>query len=177
MSAGTFAARLLRHMLSVDAKRHGTEPAPSLHVTDKDLRMRNTTLVAQVGLMFASILAGASVVATRAIVDDVPPLSLAVLRFGQGALILMLCLAVWAPGMLRVRRQDLPLLALLGLLLYAIFPFALNAGLRWTEASRGSLMLATLPVWTAFLAHAVGREQLGRRQKLGLVLSPYAAPI
>jgi hypothetical protein len=31
--------------------------------------------------------------------------------------------------MLRVRRQDLPLLALLGLLLYAIFPFALNAGL------------------------------------------------
>lgn len=118
----------------MDDTNQGTEPASRLHVTDKDIRMRNTTLVAQVGLMFASILAGASVVATRAIVDDVPPLSLAVPRFGQGALILTLCLADYAPDMLRVRRQDLPLLALRGLLLYAIFPLALKAGLRWTDA-------------------------------------------
>jgi drug/metabolite transporter (DMT)-like permease len=121
--------------------------------------------------MFASILAGASVVATRAVIDEVSPFSLAVLRFGQSALILIVRLAVWSPGALRLRRQDLPVIALLALLLYAIFPFAWNAGLRWTEASRGSLMLATLPVWTAFLAQAAGREQLSRRQKVGLVLS------
>jgi drug/metabolite transporter (DMT)-like permease len=168
---GALAAKLLRLTLSVGDLHLGTEPALCLHVTDKERRMRDTTLVAQGGLIFASILAGASVVATRAIVDDVPPLSLAVLRFGQGALILVLCLALWAPHTLRVRRQDIPLLALLALLLYAIFPFALNAGLRWTEASRGSLMLATLPVWTAFLAQAAGREHLSRRQRAGLVLS------
>jgi drug/metabolite transporter (DMT)-like permease len=133
--------------------------------------MRHSTLAAHVGLAFASVLAGASVVATRAVIDDVPPLSLAVLRFGQGGVILALCLLVWAPGMLRVRRQDLPLLVLLGVLLYAIFPYALNAGLRWTEASRGSLMLATMPVWTAILAHAAGREHLTRRREAGLVLS------
>lgn len=133
--------------------------------------MRNSTLAAHGGLFLASILAGASVVATRAVIGEVPPLSLAVIRYGQGGLILALCLWFWAPGMLRVRRQDVRLLTLLAILLYAIFPFALNAGLRWTEASRGSLMLATIPVWTAILAHAAGREQLSGRQGAGLVLS------
>lgn len=133
--------------------------------------MRNSTLPAHGGLILASILAGASVVATRAVINEVPPLSLAVLRFGQGGLILALCLWFWAPGMLRVRRQDVQLLTLLAILLYAIFPFFLNTGLRWTEASRGSLMLATIPVWTAILAHTAGREQLSGRQGVGLVLS------
>lgn len=133
--------------------------------------MRNSTIAAHGGLFLASILAGASVVATRAVIDEVSPLSLAVLRFGQGGLILTLCLWVWAPGRLRLRRQDIRLLVLLAMLLYAIFPLALNAGLRWTEASRGSLMLATIPVWTAILAHAAGREHLSRRQGVGLVLS------
>ena len=133
--------------------------------------MKNSTLAAHGGLVVGSILAGASVVATRAVVQDVPPLSLAVLRFGLGGLILFLGMAFWAPEMLRLRRQDIFLLVLLGALLYAIFPVAFNAGLRWTEASRGSLMLATIPVWTALLARAAGREQLARRQGIGLILS------
>jgi drug/metabolite transporter (DMT)-like permease len=133
--------------------------------------MRNSTLAVHGGLIVASILGGASIVATRAVIDEVPPLSLAVLRFGQDGLILAVCLVMWAPGRLRVRRQDLPLLILLAALMYAIFPFAFNAGLRWTEASRGSLVLATIPVWTAILAHRAGREQLTRRQGVGLVLS------
>jgi drug/metabolite transporter (DMT)-like permease len=140
-------------------------------MTGEDISMRNRTLAAHGGLVLGSILAGASVVATRAVIAEVPPLSLAVLRFGQGGLILGLCVWFWAPGMLRVRRQDVPLLTLLAILLYAIFPFAFNAGLRWTEASRGSLMLATIPVWTAILAYAAGQEQLSRRQGVGLVLS------
>lgn len=168
---GRFADKLLGHTLSMSDRHHGNRPAPCLHVTDEDSGMRNNTLIAQGGLILASILAGASVVATRAVIDDVPPLSLAVLRFGQGGLILAVCLAVWAPRSLRLRHQDVLLLIALAVLLYALFPFALNAGLRWTEASRASLMLATLPVWTAFLANATGREQLSRRQKAGLVLS------
>lgn len=133
--------------------------------------MKNAALAPHAGLVLASILAGASVVATRVVVDDVPPLSLAVLRFGLGGVILALYLALRAPAMLRVHRQDLPLLTLLAALLYAIFPFAFNAGLRWTEASQGALMLATAPVWTALLARSTGREQLSRRQGVGLVLT------
>ncbi len=46
----------------------------------------------------AAALFGASVVATRAAVGTIPPLSLAFLRFGQGGLILLIFLNIRVPG-------------------------------------------------------------------------------
>ena len=54
----------------------------------------------------AACLFGGAVVATRVAVRDVPPLSLAVLRFGQGALILLAVLLVRSPELPRVNRRD-----------------------------------------------------------------------
>ena len=51
----------------------------------------------------AAILFGASVVATRVAVQEIPPLSLAVLRFGQGGLVLLLCLLVNARDLLQIK--------------------------------------------------------------------------
>ena len=121
--------------------------------------------------ILASIIFGAAVVATREAVQDVPPLSLAVLRFGQGALLLFLVLFAASRGLLRVERRDLPFLALLGAILYAAFPVAFNVSLDLTTASRGSVMLATMPIWTALLGRALGREALTLRQFVGVVLS------
>ena len=50
----------------------------------------------------ASVLFGASVVATRVAVRSIPPLSLAFLRFGLGGLILLISLLIFRPGLLRV---------------------------------------------------------------------------
>ena len=133
--------------------------------------MRETAVAANVAMFVAAVIFGESVVATRVAVQDVPPLSLAALRYGIGGLVLGLCLLLGARGLLRVRWQDLPFLALLGILLFAVFPIAFNVGLGLTEASRGSLMLATVPIWSATLARLAGRENLTRRQIVGLVLS------
>ena len=132
---------------------------------------KRAALAANAGLLFAAILAGASVVATRVAVQSVPPLSLAVMRYAQGGLILGVCLLLLARSQLRVRRQDLLTLTVLGTLLFAAFPLLFNAGLRLTEASRGSLMLATVPVWSALLARLSGQERLVTRQIIGLVLA------
>ena len=132
---------------------------------------KRAALAANAGLLFAAILAGASVVATRVAVQSVPPLSLAVMRYAQGGLILGVCLLLLARSQLRVRRQDLLTLTVLGTLLFAAFPLLFNAGLRSTEASRGSLMLATVPVWSALLARLSGQERLVTRQIIGLVLA------
>ncbi len=133
--------------------------------------MKHASLAANLGLLVGALLAGASVVATRAVVQEVPPLSLAVLRYAQGGLLLGICLLLAAPRQLSVRRRDLPYLALLGTLLFALFPLTFNAGPRLTEASRGSLMLATVPVWSALLAGASRREALTLRQVIGVALS------
>jgi drug/metabolite transporter (DMT)-like permease len=112
--------------------------------------------------------AGASVVAVRVAVREVPPFSLAVLRFGQGALLLLLvgALLVVAPGLLRVHRERVRWLGMLGLVLFTLFPLTFNFGLRFTEASRGALMLATMPIWSALLGRVAG-ERLTRGQVAG----------
>ena len=119
----------------------------------------------------AATLFGASVVATRVAVQEIPPLSLAVLRFGQGGLILFLCLFVGPRGLLRVNRRDLPFLTLLGAIFFTVFPVTFNTGLRLTEASRGAMMLATMPLWSAWLARAARRERLILRQVGGILLT------
>jgi drug/metabolite transporter (DMT)-like permease len=118
----------------------------------------------------AAVLFGASVVAVRVAVRDVPPVSLAVLRFGLGGLLLAGILLVVAPRSLRARRERLPRFALLGLVLFVLFPLTFNVGLRYTEASRGAVMLATMPIWSALLGRAVG-ERLTRLQFAGVALS------
>jgi drug/metabolite transporter (DMT)-like permease len=119
----------------------------------------------------ASVLFGASVVATRVAVGSIPPLSLAFLRFGQGGLILLIFLLIFRPGLLRVKLSDLPYLTLLGAVLFTIFPITFNVGLKYTEASRGALMLATVPLWSAWLAHIAKSEHLTLRQVGGIILT------
>src|SRR3712207_8899428 len=57
-------------------------------------------------------------------------------RSGQAAVLLVGALLVAAPTLLHVQRRNLPLLVVLGVVLFTLFPVTFNAGLRWTEASR-----------------------------------------
>jgi len=66
------------------------------------------TLAANGAAAGAALLFGASVVATRTVVQEVPPLTLAVARFGQGGLLLFAGLLACAPRLLRLGWPDLP---------------------------------------------------------------------
>ncbi len=124
-----------------------------------------------IAAFIAAALFGASVVATRVAVQEIPPLNLAVLRFGQGGLILFLCLFIGARHLLKVKQHDLPFLVLLGVILFTIFPVTFNISLRLTEASRGALMLATMPIWSAWIARVARKERLILRQIVGILLT------
>jgi len=126
---------------------------------------------ANAGACTAAILFGASVVAVRVAVREVPPLTLAILRFGQGGFLLLLFLLIRARNLLRIRGNDVPYLLLLGAIFFTIFPVTFNASLRLTEASRGALMLATMPLWSVLLARAAKRERLSTRQTCGVLLT------
>jgi drug/metabolite transporter (DMT)-like permease len=60
---------------------------------------------------------------------------------------------------------------LLGAVLFAVFPVTFNASLRLIEASRGALLLATIPLWSALLARIARSERLAPRQVVGVFLS------
>jgi drug/metabolite transporter (DMT)-like permease len=133
--------------------------------------MMDSKFTGNAAAFIASVLFGASVVATRMAVGSIPPLSLAFLRFGQGGLILLIALLIFRPGLLRVKLGDLPYLTLLGAVLFTIFPITFNVSLKYTEASRGALMLATVPLWSAGLARIAKSEHLSLRQVGGIILT------
>jgi len=133
--------------------------------------MMDRNVIGNFAAFCAAALFGASVVATRVAVGTIPPLSLAFLRFGQGGLILLIFLFTLKPDLLRIKLNDLPYLTLLGAVLFTIFPITFNVGLKYTEASRGALLLATLPLWSAWLARIAKSEHLTLRQVGGIILT------
>jgi len=63
-------------------------------------------LNANIYAFVAAVLVGASVVAVRVAVREIPPLTLAILRFGQGGLVLLIALCLVARSSLRIGKSS-----------------------------------------------------------------------
>jgi drug/metabolite transporter (DMT)-like permease len=98
------------------------------------------------------------------------PLSYSSVRFALGALLFSGFTYAYEGG-LRVRRQDV--LLLLGAAAIGIFlnQIAFVYAVRLTTAATVALMFATLPIFVALIAQALGLEQLRRRHWIATVIS------
>jgi drug/metabolite transporter (DMT)-like permease len=123
---------------------------------------------------------GAAIVATRFIVAEVAPLTLAMLRYAIG----FLCLLPFVPGALRrapsaddaapVGRSfaaDLAAMAGLGIGQFGVLIALLNFGLQRIGAGPAAMIFSLFPLLTLLLAAALGRETLTPMLLLGVVLS------
>ena len=108
-------------------------------------------------------------VATRFVVDQTGPASLALLRYAIGFLCL-LPIALAAPWP-RFAPRDLAPIALLGIAQFGILIALLNFGLRLVPAARAAVIFATLPLLTMLLAAALGHERLGLAKAAGVLLT------
>jgi drug/metabolite transporter (DMT)-like permease len=119
--------------------------------------------------VFSSALGGASIGATRFLVDAIDPLAIGSFRFGIGFLLLLPVALVqghrWPP------RQDWLAVIGLGLLFFAAFPILFNASLIFTTAARGALALSTLPLLTMVVGAALGSEPLTARKTTGVLVA------
>lgn len=108
-------------------------------------------------------------VATRFVVDQTGPASLALLRYviGVGCLLP----AVLLGGRPRFERADLLPIGLLGIGQFGVLIALLNYGLRSVPSARAALIFATLPLLTLVIATAVGRERLTGAKASGVALS------
>ena len=105
--------------------------------------------------LFCIVVWGLSYAVIRASVQEIPPMGLACSRFILASLLLWpFVRSQWRP----IARQDrLPLLALglTGVTIYFAFE---NYGLKYTTASHGALIIATIPLCTELVA-ALRRRQ------------------
>ena len=115
---------------------------------------------------------GAAIVASRFAVAEVPPLTLAMLRYAIG----FLCLLPFAlPALRRLERlppaRDLWAMAALGTGQFGILIALLNWGLQTVAAGPAALVFGLFPLLTLLLAAALGREVVTARLVLGVLLS------
>src|SRR3954465_5771687 len=119
--------------------------------------------------VLSTALGGTAIVATRFLAGAADPITIGLLRFAGGA-VLLLPLALikgeqW-PG-----RRDWPAVIGPALLFFGLFPVLFNAALIYTTAARGALALSTTPLITMLVAALLRIEPLTLRKSVGLVLA------
>jgi drug/metabolite transporter (DMT)-like permease len=121
---------------------------------------------------------GATIVATRVVVDQLGPATLAALRYAIGLATLLPF--VWhaarretaagaAPP--RIQPSELPRIVLLGIGQFGLLIALLNFGLKSVPAAKGALLFAAFPLLTLIVATLLGHERLGWRQSIGVGLT------
>jgi drug/metabolite transporter (DMT)-like permease len=114
----------------------------------------------------SSCLGGTAAAVTRYLVGNADPITLAILRWGIGFVVLLpvalLLRAKWPP------RRDLPAVAALGLCFFGLFFVLYNIAVGYTTAARASLALSTLPLQTMVVGALLGIEPLTLRKTLGV---------
>jgi drug/metabolite transporter (DMT)-like permease len=129
-------------------------------------------LIGVLAAVLSSALGGTAIGATRYLRDTADPLTLGVVRFGIGVILLLPAALVQARGRPRwPSGPDLARTAGLGLLFFALFPVLLNASLAATTAARGALALSTLPLLTMAVGAGLGVEALTWRKGAGVLVA------
>ena len=115
------------------------------------------------------ILVGSTIVATRFVIDQTSPASLALLRYFIG----FCCLfpLVMLSARVRFERRDLLPISLLGITQFGIVVTLLNYALQFIPSARAALIFATFPLLTMILSAILGYERVTMTKSLGVGLT------
>ncbi|HWA14210.1 MAG TPA: DMT family transporter [Burkholderiales bacterium] len=117
----------------------------------------------------SAAIGGSAVVATRLAVPESNPLTVTFLRF-LGASVVMLAFTL-PRTRVRIDWRDLPPVAGLALIQFALFAWFFSASLQYIPAARGALVLSTQPLLTLALAALLRRERFTLAKAAGGVIA------
>jgi drug/metabolite transporter (DMT)-like permease len=118
------------------------------------------------------VLVGAAIVASRFVIAQVPPLTLAMLRYAVGfACLLPFALPGLRPALRVMRPRDAIAMAALGIGQFGILIALLNFGLQRVAAAPAALIFSLFPLLTLLVAAALGSERPTPRLAAGVLLS------
>lgn len=113
---------------------------------------------------------GLAMIATRYVVGESGPATLAMFRYAIGALCLLPVLYIQKMPLRFARRDILPI-AGFGIVQFGILIALLNYGLSYITAARAALLFASFPLLTMIVAALLGREKLTVAKTLGVLLT------
>ena len=128
------------------------------------------------GALLAVVFWGVSFVATKAVVQEISPFTLVLLRAGLGSALLLGVLASKRLPLLPPRALW-PMLALMGLIGVAVHQLLQAYALTLTSAVHAGWLIALTPVWSALLARLWLRERFSAQKVAGLSLGFFGAAL
>jgi len=136
----------------------------------KQLRPRGSSdILPAAAAATTGILVGSSIVATRFVIAESNPLSLAFLRYVIGLAFLLP--AVLARGPVLPERRDVLPIGLLGIAQFGILVLLLNYALASVSAARVAVIFASMPLLALVIGSALGYERLTTPKTLALLLT------
>jgi drug/metabolite transporter (DMT)-like permease len=122
-----------------------------------------------IAAIVATVCFGTSVVATRFVVAETQPVTLAFFRYTIG----ITCLApvLWSLRRMVVPRSDLLAIAALGVMFFGVFPWTFSAALTHSPSSRVAVVLATMPLLTLLISRLRGYDHITPAKLLGQLLA------
>lgn len=132
----------------------------------------NTQRLAMLAAAGTGIQVGAAIVATRFVIGETDPITLAMLRYA----IAFLCVApgalfAWRAADATTTARDVAAIAALGIIQFGLVIALLNFALTRIPSGRAALIFATFPLQTMVIAAVLGREALTRPKVIGVGLT------
>jgi len=112
---------------------------------------------------------GAAIVATRFVIDQTDPVTLAFLRYLIGFCLLLL--PAWRSARGSFNAHDLLPIAGLGIAQFGILIVLMNYGLQFIPSARAALIFAYVPLLTMTLAAMIGHERMTLLKTIGVLLT------
>lgn len=126
-------------------------------------------VLAALAAALACVVGGAGIVAMRALVAETDPITVAYLRNGIGAVVLLMLALVTCRR--PVGRRDLLVMAAIGLVSFGVYQWMMAFALQYTTAGRAAVTMSVMPFMTLAIASFAGLERPSRRKLVGLVLA------
>jgi drug/metabolite transporter (DMT)-like permease len=131
--------------------------------------MIKASVLASLAAALVAILVGSAIVATRFVIDQTHPGSLALLRYSIGTICLIPPLL--ASERVSFAKRDLFPLSLLGITQFGIVVVLLNYALQFIPSARAALIFASVPLQAMVFAAFLGYERITFAKGLGVILA------
>ncbi len=132
--------------------------------------IKNDPKISHLFLGAVVLLWGSNIGIVKSAYRDIHPVLFAAIRFAvSGGL--MLLFVLWREGDLRIRRQDLSLILIVGGLGIGVYQILWSLGLERTSATNNALIFTIQPLFGAVYADLTKRESVSRQRYLGMSLA------
>lgn len=131
---------------------------------------KNNTLLPTLAILFTMIMWGMSFISIKIAVTEIPPLTMALLRFIMASVVLLILQRKIEPHA-KLDPKDLFKMLIASFFGITIYFFFENTGVQYTTASNASLIIAMVPIMSILADIILFKTKIPPTQILGVIIA------